>query len=384
MPAREPASRHPGDTGAAPPEALPFAAVAATFGTLSKIAPQRCPLLPIQNLTLRAAGRVGRSLTDDASALRRRMLSIVKGEAAGLGLRVIDVLKHRGGDHKIVLLCESPRWGRCVLKSLPRGFGRGQFRNHVVTARLAREAPDGLFPKVHYIGENLCVEEWIEGPSLKNLPAGEWKDVDLLGFLRRLHAFSRGTATAESFLHPEELRVMLHSHLRQSFGFINYQGSKDRLATAARIYRNRKRFSDHIGHFSSVASEARIPAFNVIGDLNDANVIYHRASGRPVIIDVEDIKVGVLSFDCAWLLTTMARRSCPVDLLVAAHRYVSSNQFLSTKDEGRLMQILLTILLENDLALAPADLGKTRRLLRVARGPIGSTPPARGGAQAHG
>lgn len=327
----------------------------------------------VQHTISRTANRIKHSLTADEGTIKAWILSIAKSEAEELDLQVIKVLAHRD-DHKVVLLCESPEYGRCILKVLPRhlisGKTRGKFRNHVATVQLARDYDTGIFPSVFHIGDHFSLQEWIQGFSLKFLPEEEWRDVDFLNFLHRVHAFSRALPNAESDLTSAEIRVTAESYLRRSLGFIRYQGPKDQLVSAGRLYVDRQKIAQCINLFDDMVSGARIPRFSILGDFTAGNVVYHRPSGRLVIVDLEDITSGVLSFDCAWLLTTIARRNCPENLLIEAYQYISSAEFVANGLEARLMRVLLKILLENDLRIIRSDMDKTRRLLKVVRDDI--------------
>lgn len=323
-------------------------------------------MLSIRHLISRAAHRVKRSLTADEATVEAWILSIAKSEAEELGLHVIDVLTHRG-DHKVVLLCESSRWGRCVFKVMPRHMARGSSRNHVATVRLARDYDTGIFPSIFHVGDRFSVQEWIEGTSLKFLPEEKWRDVDFLDFLHRVHAFSRTAPRAESDLTPAEIRVIAESYLRRSFGFIRYQGPKDQLVSASRLYADRQKIARCTDLLDDLVSGVSIPAFSILGDLTGGNVVNDNSSGRLVVIDMEDVTYGVLGFDCAWLLTTVARRHCPENLLIEAYRYIASEAFVANDDEARLMRVLLKLLLENDLRIIRSSLDGTRRLLEVVQ-----------------
>lgn len=320
----------------------------------------------IRHFIARIAHRVRHSLTADEATVEAWMLSIAKSEAEELDLHVIDVLTHRD-DHKVVLLCESPEWGRCILKVMPRHMARGTSHNHVATVRLARDYDTGIFPSIFHIGDHFSVQEWIEGTSLKFLPEEKWRDADFIDFLHRVHAFSRTVPRAESDLTPAEIRVLAESYLRRSFGFIRYQEAKEQLVSAGRLYKDRQKIAKDIDLLNDLVSGVSIPAFSILGDLTGGNVVFHIPSGRLIIIDMEDITYGVLGFDCAWLLTTVARRHCPKDLLIEAYRYIASEAFVANDDEAWLMRVLLKLLLENDLRIIRSGLDGTRRLLEVVQ-----------------
>lgn len=324
-------------------------------------------MVSIRHFISRVAHRVKRSLIADGATMKAWMLSAAESKAEALGLRVTDVLAHRD-DHKIVLLCESPEWGRCVFKVAPRYMVRGDSsHNHVATVRLARDHDTGVFPNIFHIGDHFSVQEWIEGCSLKFLSEERWRDVDFMGFLDRVHMFSRNAPCAESDLTPAEIRVNAENYLRRSLGFIRWQGPKDQLVSAGRLYMDRQKIAKDIDLFNDLVLGVSLPAFSILGDPTHVNVMHQNPSKRLIIIDMENITHGVLSFDCAWLLTTVARRHCPENLLVEAYRYIASESFVVNDDEARLMRVLLKILLENDLRIIRSGLSRTHRLLKVVQ-----------------
>lgn len=298
----------------------------------------------------------------DDSARQQWVRDAALIDAEELGVTGLEIVKLRG-DHKLVLRCESAAWGRCVLKSMPRYSGRAGYRSHVAATKFAHEVGPELFPALYHVGDNLTVEQWIDGPSLKRLPENEWADVDFVSFLQKLRSLSLAVTPARKAMSSSELHLVLESYLNRSFGFLKFLTRTERVRAAGRLYRNRRTIRAAIQRYYGCAASRQIRAGNVIDDLNDSNVHFDRASKRPVIIDSEDLRIGVPSFDVAWLLTTMARGRCPMQVLVDGYEYMASSAWGNNRDEMHLANALLTLLLTIDLLTIPRPLEKTRGLL---------------------
>lgn len=264
-------------------------------------------------------------------------------------MRVVSTIKQRLHDDKVILLCESDDREPLVFKYVGRQGKRGAARSHGWTIAMTASDSAPIFPRLYAAGGHWSLEEWVNGPSLKGLKRHEWDDVDLSVFFRRLRHFSRSRTVDATPISEPEIQLIRDRYLRRAVSFMRYQKPMRRFSMLARLHYRRQQFRSPLALFDGFAANAQLPPHLVIDDLNDANILYSSRTAGPVIIDVEDVKPGVLGFDIVWLLTTMARRGCPTRKLMEAYRYVSSDSFLTGHTETVLSRLLFQVLLRTDV-----------------------------------
>ncbi len=255
-----------------------------------------------------------------------------------------EVLRVNPDRARCVILCQHPVWGRCVYKSVSVQGPVGSIHAHVNSIELTSRSVSTLFPRVHHIGRNFSIEEFIDGTTLHEISKDDWGRVDLPVFFERLWEFREPEHTGFT-VGPGESAIVICRWVKKMIRAAQYAVPRVSPWPVIRLSRS-ARIGTLLEFTLQQAAAVQLPRGYAFNDLTPANVMLPRQLDQLYVVDVEFMKEGFFGFDCLWLLAMLTRTNCPADVIASAYTQICTDEFCRAKGADALMRSLFALLLD--------------------------------------
>lgn len=280
------------------------------------------------------ANRLRRDLTLPPAETAAYDRSNAAAILASAGVEPEEELRMRP-DGRAVFLVRHPVWGRCILKAT------NSFRSAVAgwanmqIACFVRDGESHLFPKVYEATPNYTIEEYVRGTPFRRWMEGDrFLKAPLEDFLLKYREWGSESApwAGGEYLHPHETRTIVDKHVGKCISQSSYLPPTRRVGALTDLLRSRREVESELAELMGQAEEIRIPRGRMCGDFSNVNLMVEESRNRIVIVDYEFVGPGNTGFDCAYLLTSLAKlprepaRQKALDAFIHSEEYAGSRE----------------------------------------------------------
>lgn len=249
--------------------------------------------------------RFANLFSDPRNAARENALAVMN--FAGVELeREIRVR----GDGRGIFVVRHPNWGRCVLKTTFSARNADAGLSNLAIARWAASSQASIFPAILDATADYTLEEFIDGQPLSQWVDASFRMAPAEAYLDELRKWSEGPTPwpgDTGRLAPHEIREIVRQYVMKCIGHRKYLGNIQRLSRMYDLWSDDGRVVASLQWLTAASDVIHIPRGKMCGDMGNVNLIVQRDTDKIYNIDYEFMGPGHRGFDCAYLVSSLAK-----------------------------------------------------------------------------
>lgn len=259
---------------------------------------------------------------------RRNALAVV----ARAGVELLETVRIRG-DGRGVLIVRRPDGEICVLKTTFAARDAAGGLANLGLARLVAETTPWIFPTVREATADYTLEAFIEGRRLREWMNAAFEPGPVEAYFLELRRWSEGPGpwSGSDLLKPHEIQALVSAYIGKCIGHHRFLAPDAALRAVGRLRGDRGGIAEKIRWLARSAERIEIPRGMMCGDMGNVNLIVERGTDRIYNIDYEFMGPGHRGFDCAYLISALAKMDADPDALAHIRWFALSEEYLGSK-----------------------------------------------------
>lgn len=267
---------------------------------------------------------------DSRDVARENAMAVIR--SAGVELqREIRVR----GDGRGIFLVRHPGWGTCVLKTTFSARNADAGLSNLAIAQWAASANASIFPRILDATADYTLEEYIDGQPFRPWMKTSFSKTSAQAYLDGLRTWSEGPTPWPSEtgrLAPHEIREIIQQYVMKCIGHRKYLGSFQRLGRMLELWSDDSPVADSLQWLISASESIHIPRGNMCGDMGNVNLIVQYDTDKIYNIDYEFMGPGHRGFDCAYLVSSLAKMDFDADTLAQLSELAFSAEYTGSEE----------------------------------------------------
>lgn len=248
-------------------------------------------------------------------------------------------------DGRCVVLVRRSDGKTCVLKTSFAALNSAAGLANRELARLVAKSAAPIFPAIYDANPEYTLEAFIEGRKLRVWLNEAFEAAPLHTFFSELRIWSEGQSfwDGAANLSPQEIQAIVESYITKCTNHSRYSGKPDALRALTSIARDRE-LKDKVRWISKTAEQITIPRGMMCGDMGNVNLVVQNGSNRIFAIDYEFLGPGHRGFDCAYLLSALAKLHVDAEALTTIRDLTLTEDYLGSKELAEFFTLYADVL----------------------------------------
>jgi hypothetical protein len=237
------------------------------------------------------------------------------------------------GDGRGIFLVRHPHWGACVLKTTFSARSADAGLSNLAIARWVASADTSIFPAVLDATADYTLEEFIDGRPFRQWMETSFRDEPTQAFLDGLRAWSEGPTPWPSetgCLAPHEIREIIRQYVMKCIGHRRFLGGFRKLGGMYDLWSDGSPVAVSLQWLIAASETVRIPRGKMCGDMGNVNLLVQHKSDRIYNIDYEFMGPGHRGFDCAYLVSSLAKLDPASDTVARLSELAFSPEYMGS------------------------------------------------------